>query len=222
VTTDGVVVELAATSPAGMYQYTFPPRNDANNILIDISHVLPSFRGQGLGQGMKGARSRSSQMAIMRPLESTTMDGTDRQIGLSTPICVAYSSFIVALTNTQADISMPPQQQPALIPKLLVKGAFCNQADQPVRIRSTDIMLRTMHLRQQYGSRVGISWISNEKACQNLQDEIPAGTRFSTVVQGTKGHLEFASTLYHHDNFHEYNKFRITLHFSVFHESFIN
>lgn len=35
-------------------------------------------------------------------------------------------------------------------------------------------------------SRVGISFISNEKACQNLQNEIPAETIFSTVVQGTK------------------------------------
>jgi putative alpha-1,2-mannosidase len=34
-------------------------------------------------------------------------------------------------------------------------------------------------------SRVGISFISNEKACQNL-DEIPEGTVFSTVVQDTK------------------------------------
>jgi len=35
-------------------------------------------------------------------------------------------------------------------------------------------------------SRVGISWISNEKACQNLNDEIPVATAFETVVQNTK------------------------------------
>jgi predicted alpha-1,2-mannosidase len=35
-------------------------------------------------------------------------------------------------------------------------------------------------------SRVGISWISNAKACQNLDDEIPSGTTFNTVVGGTK------------------------------------
>lgn len=35
-------------------------------------------------------------------------------------------------------------------------------------------------------SRVGISWVSNEKACQNLHDEIPAGTAFSTVIENTK------------------------------------
>jgi putative alpha-1,2-mannosidase len=35
-------------------------------------------------------------------------------------------------------------------------------------------------------SRVRISWISNEKACQNLNDEIPADTEFCTVVTNTK------------------------------------
>lgn len=35
-------------------------------------------------------------------------------------------------------------------------------------------------------SRVGISWISTEKACKNLEDEIPAGTSFKSVVDTTK------------------------------------
>lgn len=53
-TSDNVIVELAATSHAGMYQYTFPAGSNGNNILVDVSHVLPSFRGQGLGQGYEG------------------------------------------------------------------------------------------------------------------------------------------------------------------------
>lgn len=53
-TSDNILVELAATSRAGMYQYTFPASSTANNVLVDVSHVLPSFRGQGLGQGYAG------------------------------------------------------------------------------------------------------------------------------------------------------------------------
>jgi putative alpha-1,2-mannosidase len=37
-----------------------------------------------------------------------------------------------------------------------------------------------------FSSRVGISWISNEQACQNLNAEIPEGSAFSTVVGNTK------------------------------------
>jgi putative alpha-1,2-mannosidase len=35
-------------------------------------------------------------------------------------------------------------------------------------------------------SRVGISWISNEQACRNVNDEIPGHTLFSAVVENTK------------------------------------
>lgn len=53
VTSEGVTVELSPGNRAGIYRYTFPTV-DAKNVLVDVSHVLPSFRGQGLGQGYAG------------------------------------------------------------------------------------------------------------------------------------------------------------------------
>ena len=44
----GVTVGLAASNHAGMYQYDFP--NPEANVVVDVSHVLPSYRGLGLGQ----------------------------------------------------------------------------------------------------------------------------------------------------------------------------
>ena len=35
-------------------------------------------------------------------------------------------------------------------------------------------------------SRVGISWISTEKACNNVKNEIPGGTKFDSVVDDAK------------------------------------
>lgn len=46
----GTVVEMAASNKAGMYQYTFPETDKDLNVLVDVSHVLSSYRGQGLGQ----------------------------------------------------------------------------------------------------------------------------------------------------------------------------
>lgn len=56
VTSQDVTVELAAAYRAGMYRYTFPSSSDenSNNILVDVSHVLPSYRGLGLSQGYAG------------------------------------------------------------------------------------------------------------------------------------------------------------------------
>ena len=46
----GAVVEMAASNKAGMYRYTFPETDKDLNVLVDVSHVLSSYRGQGLGQ----------------------------------------------------------------------------------------------------------------------------------------------------------------------------
>ena len=45
----GIKVELAATDHAGLFAYSFPTASQAN-VVVDVSHVLPSFRGLGLGQ----------------------------------------------------------------------------------------------------------------------------------------------------------------------------
>ncbi|KAL8714575.1 MAG: hypothetical protein Q9220_001523 [cf. Caloplaca sp. 1 TL-2023] len=46
---NGVTVELAASNHAGMLSYQFPPDEPAN-IIVDVSHFLPSHRGFGTGQ----------------------------------------------------------------------------------------------------------------------------------------------------------------------------
>lgn len=40
-----ITIEVAATAHAGMYRYTFPEGENA--VVVDVSHVLPSFRGFG-------------------------------------------------------------------------------------------------------------------------------------------------------------------------------
>lgn len=49
---DQVDIEVAATAHAGMYQYSFP--EGERSVVVDVSHVLPSFRGLGWGQGYAG------------------------------------------------------------------------------------------------------------------------------------------------------------------------
>jgi putative alpha-1,2-mannosidase len=49
----GITVELAGTVHAGSYQYSFPPGQPAS-IVVDVSHVLPSYRGMNWGQLYQG------------------------------------------------------------------------------------------------------------------------------------------------------------------------
>lgn len=50
----GTTLEMSATHRAGLYSYTFPEGSTSSNVIVDVSHVLPSFRGQGLGQSYLG------------------------------------------------------------------------------------------------------------------------------------------------------------------------
>jgi putative alpha-1,2-mannosidase len=51
----GTTVEMGASEKAGIFRYTFPTGTDEDlNVLVDVSHVLSSYRGQGLGQSFLG------------------------------------------------------------------------------------------------------------------------------------------------------------------------
>lgn len=50
----GITVELAGAERAGFYQYTFPATDKVKNVIVDVSHVLSSYRGQGLQQAYLG------------------------------------------------------------------------------------------------------------------------------------------------------------------------
>lgn len=51
---NGIRVELAGTGKAGLYKYTFPKERGDPGIVVDVSHVLTSYRGLGLGQHYLG------------------------------------------------------------------------------------------------------------------------------------------------------------------------
>lgn len=51
---NGITVEMSATNHAGMFKYEFPADSGTSNVVVDVSHVLSSYRGQGLGQNYLG------------------------------------------------------------------------------------------------------------------------------------------------------------------------
>ncbi|APA07096.1 hypothetical protein sscle_02g018660 [Sclerotinia sclerotiorum 1980 UF-70] len=169
-TSDNVVVELAATSHAGLYQYTFPTTSTANKILIDVSHVLPSFRGQGLGQGYDGG---SFQIFPDGHYEASGVynNGWNRS-----PDWTIYSCGYFNVTPSASNVYTNTGAGSVLQPSKSATAANLDTAVGGLYTFNTTAV----------ASRVGISWISKEKACQNVNNEIPHDTIFSTVVSDTK------------------------------------
>jgi putative alpha-1,2-mannosidase len=57
---NGITVELAATEHAGLYSYSFP-NGSTPSVVVDVSHVLSSFRGLGWEQHYSGGSFNISQ-----------------------------------------------------------------------------------------------------------------------------------------------------------------
>ncbi|KAG9240207.1 putative alpha-1,2-mannosidase [Calycina marina] len=170
-TTENVVVELAATARAGMYQYTFAAGSTKNNILIDVSHVLPSFRGQGLGQGYDGG-SFTIFPDDHYEAYGVYNNGWNRAPDWKIYSCGYFDTKPIGASAFKGPIggsaSINPNKTATSTDQSSYVGGIYAFNDASVI------------------SRVGISWISASQACQNVNGQIPSGTKLATVVQGTK------------------------------------
>ncbi|KAJ9405916.1 CAZyme family GH92 [Paecilomyces variotii] len=169
-TTDNVTVELAASERAGMYQYTFP-EGVSGSILVDVSHVLPSFRGQGLGQNYEGGQIEVFPDGHYEGY-GTYDNGWNRAPDWNIYFCGHFDTAPVSnKTYSGTDASGSVEQASG--------SAFSSAGATRVGSLFTFSSPRVV-------SRVGISWISTAQACQNVQTEIPPGTDLQTVVDDTK------------------------------------
>ncbi|KAL4800911.1 glycosyl hydrolase family 92-domain-containing protein [Aspergillus venezuelensis] len=178
-TAEGVTVDLSATAHAGIYRYYFPDNSTQNNVLVDVSHVLPSFRGQGLSQGYKGGN-----LTIFPDghyVGSGTYDnGWNRSPDWTIYFCGHFENVITSnRTYTGTDDGGSVEQD----------SGFASSTSTSTRVgglftfKDTDII-----------SRVGISWISTDRACEHVENEIPAETTFESVVEDAQN--EWDSTVF--------------------------
>ncbi|KAJ6444385.1 glycosyl hydrolase, family 92 protein [Purpureocillium lavendulum] len=170
----GTVVELAASSKAGMCKYTFPKSDKNPNVLVDVSHVLPSFRGMGLEQHYLGGNitvhEKSGYYYYMG--HGTYDNGWNRAGPWTVYFCgnfdaaATYKTFLgVDKTSDKlAEFSTKPSYQ-----------------SDSARLGAVFTFNQTSVV-----SRVGVSFISATQACSNVDAEIPATSTLSKVRQDTR------------------------------------
>ncbi|PVH97842.1 glycoside hydrolase family 92 protein [Periconia macrospinosa] len=163
---DGISVELAATPRAGLYHYSFPPNNSAS-IVVDVSHVLPSFRGLGWEQHYSGGNF--SVYSDHYEGFGTYNNGWNLSPDWSIYFC---GKFDTAPTS-----------------KKTFKGTRETLAtyDESLNVSGSERLGGVFRFdASQVRSRVGISFLSAGKACQNLDTEIKADTTLQSLVDQAK------------------------------------
>ncbi|CAI7668946.1 unnamed protein product [Penicillium pancosmium] len=169
-TGQGVEVELSASSRAGIYRYNFPVDSEANSVLVDVSHVLPSFRGLGWGQNYKGGNLTIFDDGHYEGM-GTYDNGWNEAPNWSIYFCGHFDTKAVSSKAFTKIDTMNSTENP--------------EGDVSSTSGSTRVGGLFTFTESEIISRVGISWISTEQACDNVDREIPKGTEFTSVVNDT-------------------------------------
>ncbi|KAK5136210.1 hypothetical protein LTR08_003817 [Meristemomyces frigidus] len=157
-----VNVELAATEHAAMYQYSFPSGN-SSSVVVDVSHVLPSFRGRGWGQGYAGGKFSVSGSSYKG--QGIYNNGWNLAPDWTIYFCGHFDQPAVsAKTFTGNDTTLYTYGNGTVTNGTYRQGGVFT-------FDSTNVT-----------SRVGVSFISPAQACDNVATEIPEGTTLETLV----------------------------------------
>ncbi|KAH9883753.1 family 92 glycoside hydrolase [Xylariomycetidae sp. FL2044] len=170
---NGITVELGATNKAGLFQYHFPADGGASNVIVDVSHVLPSYRGQGLGQNYLGGNItvEASQGSVRYQGSGSYDNGWNRAPEWTVYFCGYFdqnATFRTFLGDDSTGENLADYGEAATQSSDARLGAVFT-------FDSTNVT-----------SRVGVSFISSEKACANVDDEIPTGTALETLEENVK------------------------------------
>lgn len=158
---NGIEVELAATAHAGFYQYSFPSGN--NSVVVDVSHVLKSFRGLGWSQGYAGGAFELTDDGYIG--HGIYNGGWNIAPDWTIYFCGHFDETpIEAKTFTGHNESLSSYGSASSTSGTMRQGGvFTFNASSVV-------------------SRVGLSFLSTGKACKNVGSEIPQGAILSDLV----------------------------------------
>ena len=158
---NGVDIEVAATAHAGMYQYVFP--TGVKSIVVDVSHVLPSFRGLGWGQGYAGGSFQLTESGYAG--HGVYNGGWNLAPDWTIYFCGHFDQALSSrktFTGTNTTLSSYGDA-------ISTNGTY--RQGGVFAFNQTTVT-----------SRVGISFISTDKACSNVETEIPKSTKLQTLV----------------------------------------
>ncbi|KAJ7118765.1 glycosyl hydrolase family 92-domain-containing protein [Mycena epipterygia] len=175
----GVTTELTASRHAGILYYTFPAAAEAH-VLIDLAHALPSGGGGFIAQkyvkGELHVASDYSGYSGSAYYDLGWNQGEAWQIffcgNFSTPASVAWTFF------TPYNFLVPPATPPTLNPYYDIF------ASDTLAIGALFTWEHTSALKLE--SRVGVSFLSEQKACEFVRAEVPWKQTFNETVQAVK------------------------------------
>lgn len=161
---NGVTVELSATEHAGLYTYSFP-NGSVPSVVVDVSHVLPSFRGLGWEQHYSGG-----SFSIFEDGHYEGSGVYNNGWNLSPDWTIYFCGKFSQKARSSWTFSG--------------NGTASRMYGDPSSVSGTARLGGVFTFTEpELKSRVGVSFISAAKSCQNLDDEITEETELESLVR---------------------------------------
>ncbi|KAI1849300.1 hypothetical protein JX266_004795 [Neoarthrinium moseri] len=171
----GTVVELGATKRAGLYNYTFPSTTTSPNIIVDVSHVLPSYRGQGLGQSYRRGNMTVVVSADGIPTRYEGFGSYDNGWNRAPEWTVYFCGYFDQPSNFKTFQGTAP------LATTLAEYSTSTTVTSDSRVGAVFTFNST-----RVASRVGVSFTSSAQACNNVEAEIKVESTLANLEEDAK------------------------------------
>ncbi|KAL1906381.1 hypothetical protein Sste5344_007857 [Sporothrix stenoceras] len=175
----GIVVELAASSRAGLYQYTFPnSTSNTNSVIVDVSHFLPAPDRAYLSQHYLGGNitvlSNPDGSGLQYQGAGTYNNGWNLSPAWTVYFCGYFDESGTVKTFVGSGSTGNTVNQ---FPAANTVSTSTNRLGAIFSFNSSTTTVT---------SRVGVSFISTTQACSNVNSQIPAGTNQTALAAQTR------------------------------------
>ncbi|KIH90190.1 glycosyl hydrolase, family 92 protein [Sporothrix brasiliensis 5110] len=176
----GIVVELAASSRAGLYQYTFPnSASGTNSVIVDVSHFLPAPDRAYLSQHYLGGNisvsSKPDGSSLQYQGAGTYNNGWNLSPAWTVYFCGYFDSPGTVQTFVGTSSTGSTMHQ---FPAASTVDTSPNRLGAVFSFNSTSTNTVT--------SRVGVSFMSTAQACSNVNSQVPPGTNRTALEAQTR------------------------------------
>ncbi|KAF5858423.1 hypothetical protein ETB97_004418 [Aspergillus alliaceus] len=180
---NGVQVEISASRHAGIMQYSFP--KGEKHVLVDISHYLPGSPGDPNGQFYIGVEIQLHGNGGAYSGYGTYIGGWNNGAPFTVYFYGEFSEHPESATTFTGRNTDPMRQYQTLSNGGMSYPLYVNTSDKassgPMNDRIGALFSWKSGPESQIRSRVGISFISTEKARSYIRSEIPSWDLNDTV-----------------------------------------
>ncbi|KAF2169680.1 glycoside hydrolase family 92 protein [Zasmidium cellare ATCC 36951] len=180
---NGVHIELSATQHTGLMQYSFP--RGEKHVVVDVSHYLPSPPIRAQEQKYVGGEIKLHSEGNLYTGYGTYIGGWNYGAPMTIYFC---GEFSVPPTNSQIfsgynndPVSRYQTCADCPTPQAVLQSSASSAHSGPWNDRVGVLFTWNETSAQKISSKVGISWISTDRACQFKDTEIKTWDLNTTV-----------------------------------------